>query len=765
MTVASETRSVEYNGNGATTVFPYSFRIFAQSDLRVTLIDEDDVATVQTISTHYTVSGANNPNGGNVTMLTAPATGERLVIEIRLPLLQPTDIKNQGAFYPQIHEDQFDRACRQIQQIAADAGSSLRYPTGFTDRWDANNKRIINLADGVDEGDAVNKGQLDAAVTAAASGTSRTVWTFTGDGSTTDFSLPGRTMSSPASFDVFISGVRQTPVTDYGIDASNNQIEFTSAPPVTAANQILVVETGFSANTSSADQLRTDLAASTGSSLVGAYLGYGAATTVQNALRIRLKLFPTPAPADSTSEFQAAIAYAVATFGTGCVIEIPAGEFWCNVDSRYSEVVFEGQGSAATTVRNYADAPAFKFSNADRSIRNFGLRNMYVRNRDSAVYTSADGLYIDGSTSPSSRECDFPIVENVEFFQFRDNISINGRCIWGTWRNVNAITAIRDGVHVEASNNCAVHTWDMCRIANNGRYGLYVNHTFTSLLLCNWSLRTCTFENNQSVPVYLTGTQGVQNFDIENCYFEENTQALLPSGGSGIIKAYLLVDCPYAFGLNVERVSFFGRAAPAADPDYYIYVADTVVNVAGKVDLCRFDTAVINAIYWKNNVYIGKNSGSVGVPTIDRSTGSILLGDITGASDDWASAGGSAPAIAFGGAAVGVVYTNQVSRYARHGNWVFFSCYIAISSKGSSTGALTINGLPQASVNVTNMIHAAAIGFDGWASAPANVQIRFSPNTTTLQVKYNSAGTLTNIDNTHLNNASSLYVSGCYPVR
>lgn len=355
MTVASETRSVTFSGNGTTTVFPYTFRIFTQNDLRVTLIDADDVATVQTISTHYTVTGANNPNGGNVTMLTAPATGERLVVEIRLPLLQPTDIKNQGAFFPQIHEDQFDRACRQIQQIAADAGSSLRYPTGFTDRWDAQNKKIINLADGVSENDAVNKGQLEEALTAAASGTVRTTWTFTGDNLTTDFSIPGRTMSSAAFFDVYISGVRQSPGDDYVIDAVNDEISFLSAPPVTGADEILVIEAGFSVNSADVDQLRSDLASTAsglGSQLVGFKAAGGTARTVQAKLRDTVSVLDFGAVGDGVADDVVAIQSAidaVADAGGGTVY-LPAGIYSVG-PSQLNETVYSGASGVLAGAR------------------------------------------------------------------------------------------------------------------------------------------------------------------------------------------------------------------------------------------------------------------------------------------------------------------------------------------------------------------------------------------------------------------------------
>ena len=52
------------------------------------------------------------------------------------------------------------------------------------------------------------------------------------------------------------------------------------------------------------------------------------------------------------------------------------------------------------------------------------------------------------------------------------------------------------------------------------------------------------------------------------------------------------------------------------------------------------------------------------------------------------------PVLQFGGASVGITYSQQFGRYAKYGNLVFFSFEIDLTSKGSSTGNATIAGLP-----------------------------------------------------------------------
>jgi hypothetical protein len=52
------------------------------------------------------------------------------------------------------------------------------------------------------------------------------------------------------------------------------------------------------------------------------------------------------------------------------------------------------------------------------------------------------------------------------------------------------------------------------------------------------------------------------------------------------------------------------------------------------------------------------------------------------------------PAIAFGGAAVGVTYSTQSGSYTKIGNRVFYALRLVLTSNGTSVGVVTITGLP-----------------------------------------------------------------------
>jgi len=117
MTVASELNRIQYAGNGSQTIFPYTFKIFTNTDLKVYLTDVLGGETLLTLTTHYSVSGVGSETGGNVTMVTPPATGETLTIIRQLPLTQETDYTEADKFPAQSHENALDRQVMIAQQL------------------------------------------------------------------------------------------------------------------------------------------------------------------------------------------------------------------------------------------------------------------------------------------------------------------------------------------------------------------------------------------------------------------------------------------------------------------------------------------------------------------------------------------------------------------------------------------------------------------------------------------------------------------------
>lgn len=121
------------------------------------------------------------------------------------------------------------------------------------------------------------------------------------------------------------------------------------------------------------------------------------------------------------------------------------------------------------------------------------------------------------------------------------------------------------------------------------------------------------------------------------------------------------------------------------------------------------------------------------------------------------------PAISFGGAAVGVTYSTQTGFYKRIGNLVWVSWNLALSAKGSSTGAALIGGLPftsnAASFGTGNLWLSS--GMSGLTGA-TGVQVNRNGTAMSL-IQTGSTGTAA-LDNTNFTNSSQLVGSAIFSV-
>jgi hypothetical protein len=121
------------------------------------------------------------------------------------------------------------------------------------------------------------------------------------------------------------------------------------------------------------------------------------------------------------------------------------------------------------------------------------------------------------------------------------------------------------------------------------------------------------------------------------------------------------------------------------------------------------------------------------------------------------------PVVAFGGASVGVTYSAQQGNYTKIGNRVYISGRVALTNKGSSTGAITITGLPFTSANT--LFNSMAIAGFNLASIVGSLQAYNTLNTSLVsEITYLGTGAHTALTNSNCNNDSGFMINFSYAV-
>lgn len=127
MTVQTNTNVASFNGNGVTQIFPIAFKFNNDTDLVVLLVDDDTgVSLPLTLNSDYTVSGEGDEEGGLINVVVAPAVGQRLKVSRIVDILQLRDLRNQGKFFAEVHEDALDQLTMIAQQHESGIQSALR---------------------------------------------------------------------------------------------------------------------------------------------------------------------------------------------------------------------------------------------------------------------------------------------------------------------------------------------------------------------------------------------------------------------------------------------------------------------------------------------------------------------------------------------------------------------------------------------------------------------------------------------------------------
>lgn len=247
MTITANDRRKTYDGNGVAATFNGP-RAFLPAHLSV-LFGTNGAFTLVPPS-QYSVRGLGLP-ATTVQFTVPPADGLKVLILRTVPLDQPTDITNQGAFLPEIHEDAFDYRVMQLQQLSDDSMQNVIDPVTGEFVWDAKGQRIIRVGDAVADADALNlRTALTLIEQTQTGGVGVTPMLFLfqdengnglADGVATDFPIPQATIGDPSMYDVCFEQVVNAedfvgmrPGIDYsiivGADPGDSVMRFAVAP-------------------------------------------------------------------------------------------------------------------------------------------------------------------------------------------------------------------------------------------------------------------------------------------------------------------------------------------------------------------------------------------------------------------------------------------------------------------------------------------------------------------------------------------------------
>ena len=128
MTISTTIIKNSYNGTGSQDVFAYAFKIATSADMEVIIRASTGTETVKTITTHYTVSGAGDASGGNVTFTSGniPTDTETVVLRRKTTKTQSLDLVENDPFTADSVEGAFDKNLSIIQELQEEIDRSIK---------------------------------------------------------------------------------------------------------------------------------------------------------------------------------------------------------------------------------------------------------------------------------------------------------------------------------------------------------------------------------------------------------------------------------------------------------------------------------------------------------------------------------------------------------------------------------------------------------------------------------------------------------------
>ena len=247
MTVSALITRNDITATASQTSFTYTFRVLEATDMAVY---QNGVL----LSSGYTVTGVNNTTGGTVVLDTGVSAGQIVSLVLAMPLDRTTNYQNSGKFLADDVNEDFDKIYIGAIQNENLNDRSLRLqdvepPTTGVDmtlplKADRKGKFLAF--------DSTTGGPIATTNSSLYDSAAWNVYDFTGNGSTTAFTL-GSDPASENNTQVYIDGVYQQ---KDGYSVSSTVLTFSVAPPNLSTIEVMV--TTIMASTDSTSVILTD---------------------------------------------------------------------------------------------------------------------------------------------------------------------------------------------------------------------------------------------------------------------------------------------------------------------------------------------------------------------------------------------------------------------------------------------------------------------------------------------------------------------------
>jgi hypothetical protein len=571
MTIPSTSRKAgPLLGTGAQTAWPFTFKVFAASDIAVTIADSLGIETALVLDTDYSVTlNANQETspGGTVTY---PISGTPLAVGSKLSIIgdldydQPLDLPSGGNFSPLALENQLDRMTMQLQQLEERLSRALLVPITSSASSTLPNPEANELIGWDSTGDNLANYALSELATGIAYGTMR-FDTFVGDGTTTQFALT-EDPAALANLDVSFAGVTQVPGTDYTLTSAT--LVFTTAP----ANGVAIL--------ARYGRALPIVGPVDSSAVTHVATGAGAvATTVQAKLRESVSVKDFGAVGDGVTDDTAAIQTAI-NASVAKELFLPAGNYLVT-----SSLIFPTSGDNVRSIALVGEQGTVVAAAALTTISFTGSGALFDLRKGTGANTNAngvllEGLRLSGVTRTAGRygmtAYDFQgcVIRNCVFSLFDIGFIIERFCYYCVMENISINDGLTKGCSIAVMNGT---TFERCRVSSIDPAGAVLGNGIGFEVKSGGEgaavFNGCWFEICREAVVLENNPAA----NFVNCYFENNVFNIVTEGTTHTNDRFVsVVGGSISVTHNNANLHFNNNV-----PDVYLSVVGLATTQAG----------------------------------------------------------------------------------------------------------------------------------------------------------------------------------------